>query len=121
MVASLTEDKVRALFVLAGFRVRHIWQLPNQYWPEVSDYEAIRRDNPWYLVLTEIGPVQIGKRKKVLSIDWEFATYGHQSVRGVVTADDVTKDTTYVHAWTEEKALEYLKKLHQVAMLNAHC
>jgi hypothetical protein len=59
--------------------------------------------DPWWLVRTPAGLVQIGWRKRVINIDWSDT-----DVRTVVTSDDVTKTETYVHAWSEAKALEYL-------------
>lgn len=115
----LTEERVRALMTLAGFSIYKVWELPNGYWPKVDHYRGIRESNPWWLVMTDIGPIEIGYRKRVISINWEACSFGRLPVRGIVTEDDVTKDTTYVHAYTDEKALEYLKALRQVAFQRA--
>lgn len=48
----------------------------------------------------------IGWRKRVIQIDWKDC-----DVKLDVTADDVTKDDFNVHAWSTEKAVEYLKAL----------
>lgn len=132
----MTEEKVRALFTLAGITIVQLWELPNGYtnWsyvrekaakvkiprsydssnPPPLDFatleflnEAVRavRD-PWWLVLTPRGHVRIGWRKRVIAIDWQAS-----DVHFCPTKDDVTKSDSSVHAWTEEKALEYLKAL----------
>lgn len=100
------ESKVRSLFDSAGIKVLKVYELPNGYWPIAERYLALRADSPWWLVMTEVGPVTVGYRKSVMAIDWEDTP-----IRAVVTVDDVTKDETSVHAWTTLKAVEYLTAL----------
>lgn len=100
------EQKVRALFTLAGIEVLRVWKLPNRYWPDDDRYAELRRNSPWFLVKTPHGMIEIGWRKRVMNIDWSDTP-----VRDVVTEDEVTKDKTMVHAWTELKAAEYLQTL----------
>ena len=104
----LTRENAEALFRLAGFTVSRTWELANLYWPDAPDYDDVRE--PWWLVLTEIGPVQIGWRKSVISIAWDAT-----KVRGLVTNDEVTQGDDHVHAWGNEKALEYLTALRRLA------
>lgn len=103
-----SREEAVSIFKLAGFEVRERWELANGYWPDHPDYDEVR--TPWWLFLTEIGLVKIGWRKRVLHIDWEAC-----EVRGVVTADEVTKADTYVHAYRVEKAVEYLRELRRLA------
>ena len=105
--------EVHAIFALAGFEVKRVWELANGYWPDHPDYDEVR--TPWWLVDTDIGLVQIGWRKRVLSIDW--GDWGSCEVRALVTKDDVTKGDGMVHAWTTEKAVEYLRELRRLAQL----
>lgn len=105
-----TREEAEAIFRLAGFTVSHAWELANGYWPDHPDYDDCRA--PWWLMFTEIGPVQIGWRKRVMHIQQDAC-----SVRAIVTSDDVTKADTYVHAYQVEKALEYLKALREAAVL----
>jgi len=102
-----TEDDVRALFRVAGYTVRHVWELPNPYWPKAAEYDSVR--TPWWLAMTQWGPIRIGRRKRVIHIDWEAT-----SIRGVVTTDNVTKSEDHVHAWSIEKAVEYLVALRKL-------
>lgn len=97
-------DKFKALFLLAGIEYTSHHELVNKYWPEA--YVEMKRDHPWALFITTFGPVVIGWRKRVISINWVDT-----KVRTVVTEDEVTKDVTMVHAWSYNKALEYLTAL----------
>ena len=112
----MKKDEAEALFKLAGFTVTRIWELANMYW---GGSEAIARNDggrsptgPWWLLMTEIGPVRVGWRKRVLEIEWDAC-----AVRGIVTDDDgVSKAETYVHAWSLPKAVEYLQALRALAL-----
>lgn len=103
----MTEEKVKALFLLAGIQILNMWKLENKYWPKA--YVDMIMNNPWWLVKTPLGLIEIGDRKRVTNIDWSDT-----SIRKVITEDDVTKDDTMVHAWTDEKIIEYLKALNKV-------
>lgn len=102
----MNEEQARALFVLAGIPVTRLHRLENKYWPDNAHYADVRRNSPWWLAVTPFGPIQIGWRKRVISINWEDTP-----ARQVVTADDVTKGDDHVHAWSYAKALEYLTTL----------
>ena len=104
----LTRGQAESIVKLAGFEVRRVWELANGYWPASPRYDDVRR--PWWLLLTEIGPVLIGWRKHVLEIEWDAC-----AVRAVVTEDDVTKGDSYVHAWSVENAVTYLRELRRRA------
>lgn len=102
-----TENDIRALFHVAGYTVQHLWELPNPYWPKSDDFDSVR--TPWWLVMTQWGPIRVGRRKRVLAIHWEAS-----SIRGDVTLDEVTKGDDHVHAWSIEKAVEYLVALRKL-------
>lgn len=104
-----SKEEAEAIFRLAGFTVTRIWELANGYWPRSPDYDDVR--DPWWLFQTEIGLVQIGWRKRVMHIQWDAC-----EVRAVVTEDEVTKENYYVHAYSTEKAVEYLKALRTEAL-----
>lgn len=96
-----------ALLLLAGIEPVAVHELANKYWPDNGHYAQIRRDMPWWLVLTKAGPVVIGWRKRVISIDWRDT-----SVRAKMTGDDqTTSELEYCHAWGYAKAVEYLQTL----------
>lgn len=104
-----SRQEATAMVTLAGLPPTRVWELANGYWPDSPRYDDIRK--PWWLFLTDIGLIQIGWRKRVLHIEWDTC-----KVRGIVTADDVTKGDTYVHAWSVEKAVEYLRSLRALAL-----
>jgi hypothetical protein len=104
----MTEEQVKAIFLLAGFNVIKLHRIENKYWPLNQPYDEQRRNSPWWLVQTEFGWIEIGWRKRVISIDWEDT-----GIRARPTPDEVTKEDHMVHAYSEAKAVEYLKSLHE--------
>lgn len=100
------EADLRALFNVAGIPILHLHELPNGYWPRTLEYRVMRESSPWWLVETPHGIIKIGYRKRVMHIEWP-----RTKARIVVTTDDVTKDQTCVHAYTKQKAVEYLTTL----------
>jgi hypothetical protein len=101
-----SREETECILKLAGFEIRHTWELANGYWPDAPDYDDVR--TPWWLFWTEIGPIRIGRRKRVIEIDWRAC-----EVRCEVTKDNVTKENYLVHAWTPEKAVEYMRALRE--------
>ena len=77
--------------------------IPNQYHSGLYD-------NPWFIVETKWGPLMIGWRKRVISMDWTGSQINHN---GDITFkdDEVTTWRTGVHAWGKDKAVEYLRIL----------
>ena len=100
----MTKIEVAGLFVLAKIDVLDMFEIKNKYWGDINP--VISAKEPWWLVKTNYGLVEIGWRKRVISINWRDT-----KVRKVITSDDTTKEDTYVHAWTIAKALEYLTEL----------
>lgn len=71
---------------------------------------------PWFIVTTPIGHIKIGWRKRVILIDWT-KTLQKQNAEELFPNEDVTKsgkyeEISYIHAWSYEKAKEYLEKIH---------
>jgi len=105
----MTESEVRAIFLLAGIIVLAIESTESGYRP--VRLEARCYASPWWRVETPNGPVIIGWRKRVISVDW-----AESRVRVLVTTDSVTKDATSVHAYTHGKAVEYLTEWRRIAV-----
>lgn len=105
-----SKEQVESILTLAGLKPTRMWELVNCYWPNAPTYDDARK--PWWLAQTEIGLIRIGWRKRVLSIDWEATDH-----RVIVTEDPVTKQETMVHAWTTSKAVEYLTRLREHAVV----
>lgn len=106
----MNKEKALALFELADFKVEKIYKLENKYWPETPDHYEVRSKNPWWLILTKYGLIEIGWRKKVISIDWSATELRHEFFPD---GDDVTKNVTMIHAWGYPKAVEYLISLRK--------
>lgn len=101
-------EQVQALILLAGFEATDYQPIPNAYWPDHSDYDQVRADNPWWTVQTQHGPLIIGRRKRVWEISWTGIA---QIDPDTITQDDVTKGRFLIHAWTLADALKYLTNL----------
>lgn len=76
--------------------------IPNEYHSQ--------RYNPWFYVTTKIGPIKIGWRKRVINIDW---TDSEQTAKAddLFPSEGTTKGDRYIHAWSYEKAREYIKTI----------
>ncbi len=90
------KEKLLSLFKLVDIKVLQYWNIENGYHGEEAD---------WLLVKTERGLIQIGWRKRVISIDWRDTRIKY------LAEDDVTKDEYSCHAWSYEDAIKYLKGL----------
>lgn len=102
----MERKQLDALLLLSGLEYTQAYQIANNYWPDCEAYSDLRRKYPWWLVLTDLGPVMIGWRKRVISISWEDTP-----VRVIVTDKDVTKSETMVHAWNYGDAVSNLTTL----------
>lgn len=104
----MKQKEVESLFNLAGIEILDIKPLVDGYGFSPNDsrfYQTLPRC-VWWFVKTSRGWVEIGWRKRVISINWKDT-----DLRFSITDDDTTKEETCVHAWSIEKALEYLKTL----------
>lgn len=86
--------------------VVYIKQIPNEYCSQPCCFSR-----PWFMITTRIGHIKMGWRKRVISIDWS-GTEVQAKAQDLFPTEDVTKLEKSIHAWTEEKAAEYLDKLH---------
>jgi len=92
----------QSIIQLAGFDVLAHYELANGYYPR--SYTSAVLENPWWLVKTQYGLIEIGWRKRVISISWDFT-------KCIVTSDEVTRGEDHVHAYSNLKAAEYLQAL----------
>ena len=65
---------------------------------------------PWFIVTSELGPIKIGWRKRVINIDWSDSDVPHNG-QEFFEGENTTTGDSYVHAWSDEKASAYLKTL----------
>ena len=92
------KESFHSIFQLAGIIILREWELVDGYDPD--------RGRSWYLFQTAYGLIKIGWRKRVINIDWSDT-----GVKAIVTEDNVTKELTFVHAYSDLKAIEYLRNL----------
>lgn len=87
----------------------YIEEIPNGYHTNsstgVTPYYALHM--PWFIVTTPIGRFKIGDRKRVTHIDWE-GVKGGPDADVLFKDEDTTKWRNGIHAWTYEKAAEYI-------------
>ncbi len=99
--------------------------------PTPSEYYA--EDAPWVVMRTPKGNIKFGWRKRVINIDWShvvehlcapyksFFSEEAQTMKRAIgkqldghvlfAKEDVTIDSTHVHAWGKDKLVEYLEIL----------
>ena len=101
----MSEDEVKALFLLSGIALYSQVPIDNRY-----DQTSELWNGPWWECRTRCGKVTIGWRKRVIEITWHtFAVPDDEPI----THDDVTKGPDYVHAWSSAKAVEYLTSMRR--------
>lgn len=84
----------------------YVTEIPNGYC-----HDACCEHLPWFVVTTKIGPIKIGWRKSVISIDWSETKAPDAEI--LFPKEDVTKHGQLIHAWGYEKAKEYISVLMQ--------
>ncbi|PCJ18283.1 MAG: hypothetical protein COA96_16825 [SAR86 cluster bacterium] len=102
----MKEEKLKAILLLAGVEYSGAHRILNGYYGIHGGNPEYAVNNPWWLISTRHGLIEIGWRKRVISIDWSETAF-----RGTITKDDVTKSDAMVHAWSYGKAVDYIKSL----------
>lgn len=104
----MKQDEAKAIFTLAGIPVLAMKALIDGYGynPEDSRFTETPPRCAWWFVKTPVGWIEIGWRKRVISINWSDT-----NLRKIVTEDDVTKDMDMVHAYSTADAVKYLSEL----------
>jgi len=78
--------------------------IPNGYCPNYCCAHL-----PWFVVTTRKGRVTIGWRKRVIQISWDECVAA--PAEELFPTEDVTKSGRMIHAWSTEKAQEYVATL----------
>lgn len=101
-------ERFTKIFKEAGYTDFRLILVPNLYCGNTSCCP------PWFHVEFAIGTgirfVIVGPRKRVVNID--CTTMGI-NVAALFPKEDVTKDQYSIHAWTEEKEIEYLRRIRE--------
>ena len=98
-------EKMKDLFHKAGFELVYATVIPNGY----SDH-PVYFTTPWLEVTTSKGPIIIGWRKRVISINWSKSEITAKAEE-LFKEEDTTKYDRLIHAWSYEKAVDYLSIL----------
>ena len=101
------QHSFQEMFRKAGFTTAELQSIPNEY---CKHYEC-PVCAPWFNVTTNMGTFKIGWRKRVINIDWSELNK-KKSIQSLFAEEDVTKYATAIHAWGNDKAIEYLTKIH---------
>ncbi len=102
-VAELTE-----LFKSAGFEAIHVETIDSEYCSESCCYKF-----PWVVVTTTKGRIKLGWRKRVMNLDWSESDIKYIGTE-LFKDEKTTTGERYIHCWSEDKAIEYLKKLNGI-------
>jgi len=117
---------IRAIFDEAGLGKAVLQPIPNEYWNSAAnaDDPDARPVTPWVLARLPYGVIKFGSRKRVDELDWSdvIATFAQQlqyhaseempgrlSAEALFPDEKVTKSAFLIHAWTDAKAVEYLR------------
>jgi len=94
---SVQVERFKELFKKAGFDVCTFKPITNRYC-------SCSHCSSWFEVKTPQCNFVIGDRKRVTNIEWTANIDGYELFKD----ENVTKGTSYIHAWTDEKIVEYL-------------
>ena len=97
--------QAREMFDEAGLTPIYIREIDNKYCGLKCCPHRV-----WLLVTTPIGVIEIGWRKRVLSIDWSASDVAESAAK-LFPNEDVTKGERMIHAWSYDKATEYLTRI----------
>lgn len=100
--STVKADKERAELLSLFDNVVFVEQIPNEYC-----HSWCCRHFPWFIVTTKVGRIKIGRRKRVIEIDWS-QTVGTKSSDELFSLETVTKGQRYIHAWSLGDARRYI-------------
>jgi hypothetical protein len=100
-VTELTE-----IFKLAGFDIIYVETIDNQYCSKACCYKL-----PWVIVTTKKGRIKLGWRKSVMNLDWSASDITDIGTE-LFKDEKTTTGERYIHCWSKDKTVEYLKKLN---------
>lgn len=96
------EKEKNDIISLFGDRAIFVEEIPNGYCDRYCCKHL-----PWFIVTTKKGRIKIGWRKRVIEINY-METINEQSSQSLFPNEDVTKFDKTIHAWSLEKAKEYI-------------
>lgn len=106
----INQELVKSMFAATGFKVNKVYVLENKYWPANQAYLEIRSKNPWFLLKTQFGLIEVGKRKRVIHLDWRDINENQLTPKE--GEEWITNGPGYVHSYSNEALVSNLFKLH---------
>lgn len=111
VIAALLAADPKNAEIAAKERADLIGLFPSPVFVEevVNGYDsgAYSRHLPWFIVTTTVGRFRLGWRKRVIHIEWEGIDKA-PTAEVLFPHEDVTKDGRLIHAWSLDKAREYV-------------
>lgn len=102
-----TISRLTNLIIKAEIKFTKIEPVPNEYCLDENFF------GPWIIVHTDHGHIKLGDRKRVYEIDWSGIKRNISS--NIFVNENVTKSDFFIHAWSDEDAIKYLKKIWNLA------
>jgi len=112
----INEEFVKNSFAAAGFKVSKVYILENKYWPLNDAYLEIRSKNPWFLLKTQFGLIEVGKRKRVIHLDW--SDINNKQITPKEGEEWITNCPGFIHSYSNEALMSNLFKLFTLLMEN---
>jgi len=97
-------EQFQRIFQEAGFRSVYLRDIPNGYEGD-NIYTS-----PWFIAKTQLGDIQIGWRRHVINIDWSTTK---RDLSHLFEEAKVTKGPMMIHAWGEEMAINFLRRIRE--------
>lgn len=96
------------IFKAADLAPIFIKKIPNEY--DAAYFPLMS----WLLVTTPVGTFKIGSRKRVLHLEWTD-TVVVETAEELFPDEDVTKLGRVIHAWSDAKATQYIRRIAEAA------
>ena len=100
--ASTEREEFTEIFSKAKAVPATLNEIPNEYCPCIVC-------GPWFIASFPFGDIKIGWRKRVINIDWSTCK---RDLSDLFKDENVTKGAGFIHAWGDEKAAEYMQRIH---------
>lgn len=80
--------------------------------PTENGYDSDNHSSPWFNAYTPWGPIRVGWRSQVIHISWPDLRA--PNVMPLFEGEIATKGPTLIHAWSYQKATDYLLRIRCV-------
>jgi hypothetical protein len=115
-LTDLEHKKFSEFFEKAGYGDITLVAVPNEYCRNPHCCP------PWFVAdIPAMGKIKIGRRKRVYNIDFSSIRqnqgwFDELNIAKLFSEENVTKDADLIHAWGDEKAVEYLGRVREAVL-----